>query len=192
MNRALALAILLIAALTATGAQAAPAAPSCAELNGGSIEAQEECAYGRAIEECQSKHEYSEVGQRQQCEDEVQSRAEQAKYEREHPTCHSSPPATELRVTPVAHHGHSIHDPGYTSLDVTTTPCTSIQIKMTWGRHGHLATTVAWGTHGTATAVVDHWECRHPGLVFSYIVAAQGMSLVQHGRFRLSAAHGAA
>ena len=93
-------------------------------------------------------------------------------------------PVKHLSVKPVAHSRHSSADPGFTKLDITTSPYTFVTVKLS--RYGHSTERFEWGSHSTEVAEVVRWSCRSPGGTYRYVVTAKsdvGRALIRRGRF---------
>lgn len=93
-------------------------------------------------------------------------------------------PVKHLLVSAVAHTGHSRNDPGYTNLDLNTSPYAHITIKLS--RYGHITQHLEWGESSKAVAMVIPWSCNSPGSTYSYTVTAKsnvGKALTRRGHF---------
>lgn len=93
-------------------------------------------------------------------------------------------PVTQLAVKAVSHFRRSSVDPGYTAIDITTSPYAYVVVKL-W-RYGHNTEHFEWGAHPTEAAEVIRWSCRSPGGVYRYVVEAKsgvGPTLTRKGRF---------
>ncbi len=93
-------------------------------------------------------------------------------------------PVTRLSVSAVAHDGPSLAHPGYTSLQVTTSPFAFVTVRLT--HNGHRTTRREWGEQPSAVAAEVSWSCQHPGGTYLYTVTAWtgvGRKLSKTGRF---------
>ncbi len=93
-------------------------------------------------------------------------------------------PVTRLTVSAVAHDGSSLAHPGYTSLDVTTSPYAFVTVTL--ARNGHRTLRREWGEQASAVAANVSWSCHHPGGSYRYTVTARtdvGRKLTRSGRF---------
>lgn len=93
-------------------------------------------------------------------------------------------PVKRLSVKPVAYARHSNTDPGYTNLDVTTTPYAYVVVKLS--RYGHSTERFEWGGSSTEVAEVIRWSCKSPGGTYRYVVTAKsdvGPTLTRRGHF---------
>ena len=113
--------------------------------------------------------------------------AEEAKYAAEvagaKARAHKTP-VKHLSVKAAAHAGHSSSDPGYTNLDITTSPYAHVVVKLS--RYGHSTEHFEWGSHSTEVAEIIRWSCRSPGGTYRYVITAKsnvGSTLTQRGDF---------
>jgi hypothetical protein len=93
-------------------------------------------------------------------------------------------PVKHLTVRAVAHSGHSKNAPGYTNLDLNTSPYTHITIRL--ARYGHVTEHLEWGGSSMAVAMVIPWSCKSPGSTYSYTVTAKsnvGRAITRRGHF---------
>jgi hypothetical protein len=89
-----------------------------------------------------------------------------------------------LSVTPAAHARNSSFDPGYTNLDITTSPYAYVVVKLS--RYGHTTEHLEWGGHSSEVAEVIRWSCKSPGGIYRYVVTAKsgvGPTLTRKGHF---------
>jgi len=114
--------------------------------------------------------------------------AEQAHYDAEVAAAKArahSTPVSHLSVTPVAHSGGSLGKPGYTSLDVATSPFAYVVVELS--RFGHTdLRSGEWGNQSSEIAEVIHWSCKKPGGTYHYVVTAWsgvGHALTRRGQF---------
>jgi hypothetical protein len=113
--------------------------------------------------------------------------AEEAKYAAEVAAAKArahKTPVKHLSVKAAAHAGHSSSDPGYTNLDITTSPYVHVVVKLS--RYGHSTEHFEWGSHSTEVAEVIRWTCRSPGGTYRYVVTAKsnvGKTLTRTGHF---------
>jgi hypothetical protein len=115
--------------------------------------------------------------------EEQQIRAEEAALAAKRAAAHKHP-VRHLSVQPAAHAGHSSSDPGYTNLDITTSPYAYVVVKLS--RYGHSTEHFEWGSHSTEVAEVIRWSCKSPGGTYRYVVTARsnvGPRLVRRGHF---------
>ena len=115
--------------------------------------------------------------------EEQQIRAELAALAAPRAAAHKRP-VRHLSVTPVTHTGHSSTDPGYTNLDITTSPYAHVVVKLS--RYGHSAEHFEWGSHSTEVAEVIRWSCKSPGGTYRYVITAKsnvGPTLTRRGHF---------
>jgi len=93
-------------------------------------------------------------------------------------------PVARLEVKPLARNGHTSAHPGYTTLDVTTSPYAFVTVELTRFRRKTMQ--IEWGEHPTAAAEEIPWSCRSPGGTYRYTVTARtdvGKKLVRSGSF---------
>jgi hypothetical protein len=93
-------------------------------------------------------------------------------------------PVTRLAVSAVAHAGPSLAHPGYTTLEVTTSPYAFVTVTL--ARNGRTTLHREWGEQPSATAANVAWSCQHPGGAYRYTVTAStdvGRKLTRTGRF---------
>ena len=113
--------------------------------------------------------------------------AEEAKYAAEVAAAKArahKTPVKHLSVKAAAHSGHSSTDPGYTNLDITTSPYAHVVVKLS--RYGHSTEHFEWGSHSTEVAEVIRWSCKSPGGTYRYVVTAKsnvGKTLTIQGHF---------
>ncbi len=115
--------------------------------------------------------------------EEQQIRAQEAALAAKRAAAHKRP-VRHLSVKAVAHTGHSSTDPGYTNLDITTSPYVYVVVKLS--RYGHSAEHFEWGPHATEVAEVIRWSCKSPGGTYRYAITARtnvGPTLTRRGRF---------
>jgi hypothetical protein len=115
--------------------------------------------------------------------EEQQIRAEEAALAAQRAAAHKRP-VRHLSVKPVTHTGHSSTDPGYTDLDITTSPYAHVVVKLS--RYGHSTEHFEWGSHSTEVAEVIRWSCKSPGGTYRYVITARsnvGPTLTRHGHF---------
>jgi hypothetical protein len=154
---------------------------SIAEAEQHAAEAQ---AAKKAQEELQAKAKYEAEAPAREA---AKRAAEAAKYaaqiaaakRRAHET-----PVKHLSVNAADHSGHSSTDPGYTNLDITTSPYAHVVVKLS--RYGHSTEHFEWGTHTTEVAEVIRWSCKSPGGTYRYVVTAKsdvGSTLTRRGDF---------
>lgn len=134
-------------------------------------------AAAKAEAERHTKERYEEEApEREAAEDEKRVAAAKAQA---HKT-----PVKHLSVQPVSHSRRSSTDPGYTNLDVTTTPYAYVVVKLS--RYGHSTEHFEWGGNSTEVAEVIRWSCKSPGGTYRYVVTAKsdvGPTLTRRGRF---------
>ena len=93
-------------------------------------------------------------------------------------------PVQRLSVAAVRHSNGVSFNPGYTNLDITTSPYAYITVRLS--RYGHETYHIGWGEHATGVAVVVPWSCKSPGGVYHYTVTAHtnvGRTLTRRGEF---------
>lgn len=93
-------------------------------------------------------------------------------------------PVTHLAVKTVPHSRRSSIDPGYTNIDITTSPYAYVVVKL-W-RYGHSTEHFEWGSHSTEVAEIIRWSCRSPSGIYHYVVEAKsgvGPTLTRKGHF---------
>jgi hypothetical protein len=100
-----------------------------------------------------------------------------------------STPVALLTVHPLGRPGHSLRDPGYTDLDISTSPYAFVTVKLThrgWATHR-----LEWGSASKGLAETLPWSCAAPGAAYTYVVSARtnvGPALTARGRFTLGSA----
>jgi hypothetical protein len=134
-----------------------------------------------------------EAAAKQKYEEEAPARkaakeaAEEAKYAAEVAAAKArahKTPVKHLSVKAAAHDGHSSSDPGYTNLDITTSPYAHVVVKLS--RYGHSTEHFEWGSHSTEVAEVIRWSCKSPGGTYRYVITAKsnvGLTLTRRGDF---------
>ena len=134
-----------------------------------------------------------EAAAKQKYEEEAPARkaakeaAEEAKYAAEVAAAKArahKTPVKHLSVKAAAHAGHSSSDPGYTNLDITTSPYAHVVVKLS--RYGHSTEHFEWGSHSTEVAEVIRWSCKSPGGTYRYVITAKsnvGLTLTRRGDF---------
>ncbi len=134
--------------------------------------------YNRAdVETCKSDEAAIDAAEDQQI------RAQEAALAAKRAAAHKRP-VRHLSVKAVAHSGHSSTDPGYTDLDITTSPYVYVVVKLS--RYGHSTEHFEWGPHATEVAEVIRWSCKSPGGTYRYAVTARsnvGPTLTRRGHF---------
>ncbi len=93
-------------------------------------------------------------------------------------------PVKHLSVSAVGHPGHSRNNPGYTNLNLNTSPYAHITIKLS--RYGHMTEHLEWGERSKEVAMVIPWSCKSPGGTYYYTVTAKsnvGKALTRRGHF---------
>ena len=111
---------------------------------------------------------------------EAESRAEQAARVKEA----RAKPVTRLTVAAVAHNGDTTAHPGYTTINVTTSPYAFVDVELTRGKRH--TTRIEWGERPAAVAQEIPWSCRSPGGTYRYTVTARtdvGKKLMRSGYF---------
>jgi hypothetical protein len=94
-------------------------------------------------------------------------------------------PAKHLSVKAIGHNGHSSWRPGFTNLDVTTSPYAFVTVKL--ARYGHTMQHIEWGARASDVAEVVNWTCQRPGGTYFYTVTARtnvGATLTKRGHFK--------
>jgi hypothetical protein len=134
--------------------------------------------YNRAdVETCESDEAAIDAAEEQQI------RAQEAALAAKRAAAHKRP-VRHLSVTAVAHTGHSSTDPGYTDLDITTSPYVYVVVKLS--RYGHSNERFEWGPNATEVAEVIRWSCKSPGGTYRYVITARsgvGPTLARRGHF---------
>jgi hypothetical protein len=95
-----------------------------------------------------------------------------------------SRPVARLTVTAVGHKGYTSERPGYTDLDVTTSPYAFVIVKLS--RYRRKTMHLEWGDRPSAVAAEIPWSCHSPGGTYGYTVTAWtdvGKKLVKGGHF---------
>jgi hypothetical protein len=93
-------------------------------------------------------------------------------------------PVKHLSVEAVSHSRHSSADPGYTDLDITTSPYAYVVVKLS--RYGHTTEHLEWGGRSSEVAEIVRWSCKSPGGTYRYVVTARsnvGRTLIRRGHF---------
>jgi hypothetical protein len=93
-------------------------------------------------------------------------------------------PLGHLIVKPVAHQGHSSHEPGDTTLAITAAPYAYVTVK--FSRRGHVTEHFVWGETASGDVIIP-WTCASPGGIYRYTVSAHtdtGRTFVRHGLFQ--------
>ena len=93
-------------------------------------------------------------------------------------------PVKHLSVKAVPHARHSSADPGFTDLDITTSPYAYVVVKLS--RYGQSTKRFEWGNYSSRAAEVIRWSCKSPGGTYQYVVTAKsdvGRTLRRRGRF---------
>lgn len=86
-------------------------------------------------------------------------------------TCEEGQAVTALRAVVKAHHGSTYKHPGYTTLELVSTPQAAYLTASEPRTKAH----VQWLTEETEADVVEvPWECRHPRQSFHYTLTARG------------------
>ena len=138
----------------------------------------------KAAQEAAAKHKYEEEAPAREAAAEA---ASIARYDAEVAAARAAAhkrPVTHLSVSAVAHHRHSRNDPGYTNLDLNTSPYAHILIKLS--RYGHITEHLEWGGSTKAVAMVVPWSCKSPGGTYSYTITAKsnvGRTWTRRGQF---------
>jgi hypothetical protein len=154
---------------------------SIAEAEQHAAEAQ---AAKKAEEELQARAKYEAEAPAREA---AKRAAEAAKYAAEIAAAKTrarKAPVKRLSVKAAAHSGHSSTDPGYTNLDITTSPYAHVVVKLS--RYGHSTEHFEWGSHSTEVAEVIRWTCKSPGGTYRYVVTAKsnvGPTLTRRGHF---------
>jgi hypothetical protein len=85
--------------------------------------------------------------------------------------CEEGQPVTSLQAIVKAHHGTTYRLPGYTTLELVSTPQAAYLTASEPRTKAH----VQWLTEETEADVVEvPWECRHPRQTFHYTLTARG------------------
>jgi hypothetical protein len=111
---------------------------------------------------------------------EAESRAEQAAKVKQA----RAKPVARLTVAAVAHNGDTTAHPGYTTINVTTSPYAFVDVELIRGKRH--TTRIEWGEHPAAVAQEIPWSCRSPGGTYRYTVTARtdvGKKLTRSGSF---------
>jgi hypothetical protein len=110
----------------------------------------------------------------------AESRAEQAAKVKQA----RAKPVARLTVAAVAHNGDTTARPGYTTINVTTSPYAFVDVELIRGKRR--TTRIEWGEHPAAVAQEIPWSCRSPGGAYRYTVTARtdvGKKLTRSGSF---------
>jgi hypothetical protein len=93
-------------------------------------------------------------------------------------------PVARLTVAAVAHNGDTTAHPGYTTINVTTSPYAFVDVELARGKRH--TTRIEWGEHPAAVAQEIPWSCSSPGGTYRYTVTARtdvGKKLTRSGSF---------
>jgi hypothetical protein len=88
-------------------------------------------------------------------------------------------PVKYLSVRSITHQGHSLDDPGYTDLEISTSQYAYVTVQLTrYGRE-------TWHYEGGGSLEIP-WTCSRPGAAYRYTVTARsnvGNTLARRGSF---------